>query len=169
MKAITIWPEWAFAITHLGKRVENRSWSRSGLAGSYIAIHAGASFGGGGGMKRAQSALDRMIVAAAVAGWSPKGLEEVFTKATAENPCADSFDPAIHVGAFVATARVVQVRRPVHLAPWETGPLCWELDDVRRLVEPIPAKGRQGLWPMLREHQDAIADAKAKPAGGGAR
>ena len=26
MKALTIWPEWAYAITHLGKDGENRTW-----------------------------------------------------------------------------------------------------------------------------------------------
>jgi len=26
------------------------------------------------------------------------------------------------------------------------GPLCWVLSDVAKLPEPIPARGRQGLW-----------------------
>ena len=51
--AITLWPEWAYAIRHLGKDVENRgdTSKRSyvalrGYVGERIAIHAGAYIGG---------------------------------------------------------------------------------------------------------------------------
>lgn len=27
MKALTVWPEWAWAIVHAGKNVENRTWA----------------------------------------------------------------------------------------------------------------------------------------------
>ena len=51
--AITLWPEWAYAVAHLGKDVENRgdTSKRSyvplrGYVGQRVAIHAGAYIGG---------------------------------------------------------------------------------------------------------------------------
>ena len=29
---------------------------------------------------------------------------------------------------------------------WASGPYCWLLENVRPLANPIPAKGRLGLW-----------------------
>ena len=47
LRALTLWPEWAWAVCHLGKNVENRSWPiPRGMVGETIAIHAGARFGG---------------------------------------------------------------------------------------------------------------------------
>lgn len=45
--AITLWPEWAYAVAHLGKNIENRTWEPpDGLLGQMIAIHGGVSIGG---------------------------------------------------------------------------------------------------------------------------
>ena len=57
--ALTLWPEWAYAITHLGKDVENRDWERlpTWLTGRYLAIHAGAHIGGGRRRWRRRRAL----------------------------------------------------------------------------------------------------------------
>lgn len=49
MRALTLWPEWAWAICYLGKRVENRPRHARfyGLRpGMTFAIHAGAHIGG---------------------------------------------------------------------------------------------------------------------------
>lgn len=44
MKAITLSPEWAYAVTHLGKDVENRTWwPPKGYTGD-LAIHAGQRY-----------------------------------------------------------------------------------------------------------------------------
>ena len=42
MKALTLTPEWAWAVTALDKRVENRTWRPpERMIGQRIAIHAG--------------------------------------------------------------------------------------------------------------------------------
>ena len=41
LRALTLWPEWAWAIHHLDKRVENRGWPIP--AGEWFALHAGKS------------------------------------------------------------------------------------------------------------------------------
>jgi len=46
MKALTLWPEWAWAIIHLGKDVENRTWHPpKNILGQRIALHAGRKVG----------------------------------------------------------------------------------------------------------------------------
>lgn len=46
MKALTLWPEWAWAIMHLGKDVENRTWHPpKNILGQRIALHAGRKVG----------------------------------------------------------------------------------------------------------------------------
>jgi hypothetical protein len=44
LKAITLHRPWAYAVAHLGKSVENRTWPCSLSVGSLIAIHAGRKF-----------------------------------------------------------------------------------------------------------------------------
>ena len=44
LKAITLHRPWAYAITHLGKDIENRSWACPLATGSVIAIHAGQKY-----------------------------------------------------------------------------------------------------------------------------
>lgn len=65
--------------------------------------------------------------------------------------------PRIAIGAIVAVARVVDVRRTEeaalelsglerHLGDYSWGRYAWKLVDVRRLDEPIGCKGALGLW-----------------------
>ena len=44
LKAITLHRPWAYAVAHLGKPVENRTWACPLPYGSLIAIHAGRKF-----------------------------------------------------------------------------------------------------------------------------
>ena len=47
MKALTIWPEWSWAFSHLGKRIENRGWEPPQyLGGKQFCLHAGQRVGG---------------------------------------------------------------------------------------------------------------------------
>lgn len=72
MRALTLWPEWAWAICYLGKEWENRprpaSWYGLRL-GMEFAIHAGAHLGGRSGLPAtldALSAVKRMAERAGV-------------------------------------------------------------------------------------------------------
>lgn len=71
MKAITLWPEWAWAVACLGKDVENRPRPASfyGLkVGDEFAIHAGAHLGGRPGATTAADALSEVAFMAKRAG-----------------------------------------------------------------------------------------------------
>lgn len=46
LRAITLHRPWAYAVAHLGKPVENRSWACPLPVGSLLAIHAGRRFDG---------------------------------------------------------------------------------------------------------------------------
>ncbi|MEE8309095.1 MAG: hypothetical protein V3R34_01730 [Hyphomicrobium sp.] len=171
MKALSIHPEWAFAITHLGKRVENRSWRPPAAdIGKCFAIHASRHFGGSPGEKRALRQIEALRSMAKRCGWTDKGFDETLAAAaSASLSCSAQRFRGIPVGSIVATARLVSCRRPARIPePWAFGPWCWILEDVRRLEEPIKCKGRQGLW-SAAALADAIAEAKASPAGGAPR
>ena len=48
-------------------------------------------------------------------------------------------------GAIVGVARIVAVKDSMRNR-WFSGPFGWVLEDVRELPQPIPRKGRLGLW-----------------------
>jgi hypothetical protein len=143
MRALTLWQPWASAIAHLDKRVENRTWRPpQWTIGETIAIHAGKS-------------LDR------------EALEDL-----AHDGELEQLGDPIPRGAIVATAQVVGWvrddgrlldRRPVRwdgisedraaelvAGRWWAGPFGWVLDDVVS-IEPVPCRGRQGLWTVPEE------------------
>ena len=68
--------------------------------------------------------------------------------------------PSMVFGAVVAIVELVDCRRvedlPVHLRHHQhaNGPWCWVLANVRR-IEPVPARGAQGLW-ELPQAVDAV-------------
>ena len=118
MKSITLQRPWPFAITHLGKRIENRSWAPwPQLIGTRIAIHAG-------------KALD-----ASGAEWMQEG-----GLAPAQWP-----DEAKVQGAIVATAVIAGVVQDSDDV-WFFGPFDWLLQDVQVLATPVECRGMQGIW-----------------------
>lgn len=125
MYALTLWPEWAHAVAHLGKRVENRSWKRDSIIGQDIAIHAGAKIGGGQGVQRGLLQVQWM---------SPSRFKSPLQ------------EKDIVTSAIVAVVRIKDMVQDSGL-PWAAdGQWHWVLDNVRVLEEPVPCSGRQGLW-----------------------
>jgi hypothetical protein len=126
--ALTLYPGWAWAVIHGPKTIENRTW-RTQYRGP-LAIHAGAA--------RHPKEDDRAREILTTLGCAPP----------ADFPCGvvlgivrltgcDLYDPS-NPGLF-----------PDWVAnPFAEGPWCLLLADPIALSEPIPAKGRQGLWPF---------------------
>lgn len=161
MRALTIKQPWAYAICHLGKRVENRTWKPSAkLIGQRVAIHAGVAVD--------DEALDH--------------LDRVYGV-----PCGDG-DDELPRGKVVATARLVgfaqdrgdgprvlddfgdelhqaTMAQLTHgqLKAWWMGPIGHVLDDVRVLATPIPCKGALGYW-RLPDGVAAEIEAQEQPA-----
>lgn len=126
MKALTILQPWAEMIARGVKLVENRIWQTK-YRGP-LAIHVGKS----------RKRLDEENPAAWPVQYGvelPRESELVF-------------------GAFVAVGELVDCV-PIadvedHFAPWANGPVCWILDNVRR-IEPIYCPGAQQIWTPPRK------------------
>ena len=133
MKAITIHQPWASLIAHGFKRYETRGW-RTHYRGP-IAIHAG---------KWVDKAAVGMIQIRYPEIWKViNPLPTGCIVAVAElSGCFISTEDFLH-GGF----------RKIWIDPQERdfgnfarNRCAWELTNVRRLPEPIPVRGQQGLW-----------------------
>lgn len=127
MKAISLWQPWASAIAMGHKRIETRGWPTRHRGP--IAIHAA---------KR----------------WTAeeKDLARMFETRYGMNGLADP--PR---GCIVAVATLVSVRPSEHLIEeiseteemlgnYGPGRYGWMLEDVRKLDDPVPWRGMQGLF-----------------------
>lgn len=164
MKALTIQQPWASLIVSGDKQYETRSW-KTDYRGP-IAIHAG---------KQTDPNVFQFLLCPvkttatlAACGILPQKLKELphgAVIATADlvniwrivyHPGTD-VDKAKHIpfGAESLTcdkhapdfdAYFVPTEKEIALGHWTPGCYAWELANVKILPEPIPAKGRQGLW-----------------------
>ncbi|MGW8702866.1 ASCH domain-containing protein [Streptomyces eurythermus] len=122
-RALTIRQPWAGAIAHQAKRVENRTWKLPAKhEGARILIHAAAS---------TYAAVGRLRVIE-VTGREPDDLWEDVR------------------GAFIAVATLSGCHWSEDgtcCAPWGFARAYhWTLTDVVALDQPIPEKGRLGIW-----------------------
>lgn len=118
MKALTICQPYAELIARGEKPIENRTWATA-YRGPLL-IHAGKS-----------------------RSWMDDDDELRF--------------PGMAFGAVVAIADLVECKH-LHEQAWPSryrhlqehehanGPWCWILENVRRLTQPVPWNGAQGLW-----------------------
>lgn len=121
-KALTVKQPWAYAITQLGKDVENRS-QRTRYRGPVL-IHAGKS-------------------------WAPEGAEAIFQK-TGIHYSIGSLDAGLVIGQahIVGCHHADWCWEPEgHCSIWAMeGFWHWELSNQQYFEEPFPAKGKLGLW-----------------------
>jgi hypothetical protein len=173
MKAITLWPEWAFAVCALFKRVENRGWAPPlKMIGQRFLIHAGAAIGGRPGNEAHDDrAMQLVCETAKLVGWhwQRRGPCHYLLEAAVPlrhpefdvlvSPSVEFTRDLIPRGALVAEAILDRVSVPPPLAarerfevrqssyPWATlGAHHWHLRTVGLLRRPVPCKGAQRLW-----------------------
>jgi hypothetical protein len=117
VKALTLLRPWAYAITHLGKRVENRTWRPSAaMIGVQIAIHAG------------------------------KGKDNPGAEWILDSGLAATLPPlAWQETAIVGVATISGIVEGSD-SPWFFGPYGWVLSEVKAVDVPVPCKGALGLW-----------------------
>lgn len=156
MYALTLHPQWAFAIANLDKRVENRPWKPAQKhVGTYLAIHAGRWPRGGPRSAEAQLGMDELRAIAHRAGWR-YAAESALTPPAFHGADGTrvAFRPA--AGAIVAVAELTEVTADIVDDPWAV-PQCyhWRFGEVLRLATPVPAVGQQRLWCVTG--RDAIA------------
>lgn len=163
MKAITIWQPWASLLACGAKQYETRSWATS-YRGP-IAIHAAK-----------KNVIDTMLIPelvkdemkkciGAMAGTKWENLPTGAVIATAE--LVNVWHIVYHPGPDINKARHIDIGaesltedkhdphfgdyfvptdKEIALGDWTPGRYAWELANVKILPEPIPVKGKQGLW-----------------------
>lgn len=126
IKALSLWQPWASLMAAGVKRHETRHWATA-YRGP-IAVHAAKTLDLAG-------APDLLCEAVHGPYWSrdlPRGVVIAVGRLTACDPAervADHLTPADRAAGNFARGR-----------------FAWRVEDVRRLVEPIPLIGRQGLF-----------------------
>ena len=135
MKCISLWQPWASLIALGSKRIETRGWSTK-LRGE-IAIHAA--------LRRPLIELNSLLAL------------DVFQQGLSDlSPHRITVDD-LPFGAILATCKITDVRHTEELrnrisphefeyGDYRDNRFGWMLEDIRRLKEPIPIKGRQGLF-----------------------
>lgn len=146
LRGLTLWQPWAFAVLHLGKRVENRPWKPwPSMIGRWFALHAAAR---------------------------NKPSEETWVL---ERIAVVSGKPAPGPGALVrgAVLGFARVSGFVEASddPWFLGPefegkknYGWVLSDVVAIPQPVRCKGYYGFWPVPEDALPAVRGA-ARGAG----
>lgn len=157
-RALTLWPEWAWAICELDKRVENRGWALP--IGEWIGLHAGKCIGGkpAGGY----AGMGSLIEMARRAGWEFIDVGARDTERAIVRPHHRQVDVwANHVptSALVGAFRVLAADPPGvgDLGGWRVPEAYGNRFEFRRLGRPIPVKGAQGLWTIPL---DVLAEAR---------
>ena len=165
--AITLRPEWAYAICNLGKNIENRTWTpmRSLSGKRKIAIHAGRLIGGRESYKAFLEGIYEVANTAEKAGftfhtWREKHKEkdvmcEIYNSQESFCLCRDN----IPVSSIVALAQVSEVRKYPLDTPWYIpGSWGWKLEEIITLIEPVPARGERGMWQISEREFEMICD-----------
>lgn len=155
MKAITIWQPWASLVACGAKRYETRGWATNyrGL----IAIHAALRHPNWWHRDTYDTPeLETAIVHLWGAwGWhSYDDLPRGAIIATAELIYCHKIHrrfsdghPCLHITTLEADMAEISITgNELLFGDWTPGRYAWELANVKMLPEPIPAKGRQGLW-----------------------
>lgn len=162
IRALTVRQPWAWAIVHGGKPVENRTRNIAGGYRGPVAIHAGLVLD--------RAAIADPLITEAVGRLARAGLPGL---ARVVSRVGDEDHPRNRVterfgnrGAVIGVVDLVAVHHAgdaLECVDWDHGPSevtgqylsCsgWALEDHHHLVlanprpiDPIPAKGRLGLW-----------------------
>lgn len=159
MEAVTIRPEWAWAIRYAGCRVIGKDFYPEGLEGRRIALSVGGHVGGHAGKPSAFAGLQEVAHAAdlyrvqmhLVPFWDHEqepclAVRRAFDAAGTVIRAADLLTNVVFGTAEIA--RPLSFREFAWAVP---GRHHWFLRDVRFLVAPVECPGKPGVWPVA-EH-----------------
>lgn len=150
IRCLTLWQPWASLLASGTKRYETRSWSTPyrGL----LAIHAAKRWAGAERLAW-QRAMTQLVsrstgdrIAAAGAGfWAAVG------------PCDLPLGAIVGLGQLASCELMDQAliesqdEDELAFGDWRPGRYAWRIEQVIRLPEPIPLKGRQGMWTLSED------------------
>lgn len=130
-KALTLHRPWPHAIFELGKRTENRGWAPKYSPG-LVALHSG------------KVVSTHMV--------------ELFEELNGGRlPASELAEGIVGWARIHAAHPADQCPRTESCRIWGVDEgYHWMLSEVRRLAHPLPAKGRQGLWPLTPEQRHQL-------------
>ncbi|WP_010501348.1 ASCH domain-containing protein [Paenibacillus elgii] len=141
MKAITIIQPWATLIALGEKKFETRSWSTK-YRGPLV-IHAGKK------VDREACEYEPIKLTLAKHGYTADNLPTGAVLATSVLDQCWSISPndngKIYLG-FGSMFWIYEDSNEYNFGFFDVGRYAWLLTDIKKLPEPIPAKGQQGLW-----------------------
>ena len=143
MKALTLWRPWPRLVSEFGKDVENRGWRPpESLLGKWLALHAGRKVDW-------ENAQRFKYVLATENGSSRWGMtdDELVGSEGIVGVCMvtgwiHAVEGQVLWGGAVGETEAGRILDGL----WFSGPYGWVLHNVVALPEPLPCKGRQGLW-----------------------
>ena len=131
-RTITVRQPWATLLACGVKKYETRSWAYRWPGP--LAIHAAARMAPGDRIRTLQD--PEMCKLIARCGYT--SIDDL------------PLGAVLAIGTMVHCCRTQEVDILSHteraLGDWSRGRWAWRFEDVVRLPEPVPAKGRQGLW-----------------------
>lgn len=137
LPALTLHAPWAYAVTHLDKRIENRTWAPPPkLLGQRLAIHAGAA-----SPAKARRMIDDLVGPMATEGCIRSAVVAVVTVVGYRDTRPGARHPAFGIDADALARAELATQDPLWL-----GPVGWLFRDVVALPEPVPCKWRLGVW-----------------------
>jgi hypothetical protein len=137
IKGITLQRPWGYAVTHLGKDIENRTWECDLDRGDFLVIHNGKKWDKDGELFIRQENRTELI----------------------SNPDEELCPPGAIIGLVTFLGNLYQSD-----SPWFAGPVGWQIVNPVS-IPPIPYKGQLGLWDIdsqtlniIRHHYQAHAE-----------
>lgn len=141
VKALTLWQPWATLIAIGAKKIETRSWSTS-YRGP-LAIHAAKRW------KEDQSAICGLPpFKSRLEKWGYRKDNLPLGSVLAVVDLVEVYEIGEQVrgGELLRRIRGDDWLDELHFGDYTIGRYAWVLESVKRLAEPIPARGRLALW-----------------------
>lgn len=156
-RAITLWPEWAYAILHCGKDVENRGWR---IPPGRYALHAGRHIGGKPGKEAERAGAVSLIRLAVGAPDSDEAAIAALPAIRALRGCVVGVVEVPSSGGAPPRGEL-----PPSLSPWagygaidpwvrtggERPTIANPVRVLAKAPAPVPCRGALGLWSLPPE------------------
>ena len=144
MLALTLHQPWASAIAIGLKRFETRSWAPPFERLSELAVHAGKQKTVDG--RRVFERFAEQFVAAGYSSFASLPFGSVVAVAELASVHETEFLMVHPVGRALLQRESLSTTVEIALGNFDPGRVAWLLRGVRRLPEPIEARGYQKLW-----------------------